>query len=86
MDGKIDRNGFLYIKRGKKMKTVLCPFCAWNTFEKMGQTQIEQNPCGDWCVLFGEPEIAGSPLPARIVVCHDKELWFNEFTDEREVE
>lgn len=43
MDFKIDKDGFLSIKRGNKFKEQLCPL-----------TEKARN-CGDWCPLFGEP-------------------------------
>ena len=53
MKGKIDKNGRLFIERRGTMKLQTCPF----TFE---------NPCGNWCPLFGNPEVSqwmGSPNP-----------------------
>lgn len=41
--GKIDEDGFLWLRRGDEHKKMLCPFDA-------GAVN-----CGDWCALFGEP-------------------------------
>lgn len=68
MEGKIDKNGNLEIKRKNKWKYMYCPYS--DTGEG----------CGDWCALFGEPVWSGS---CKIGLCH-KIITFRNFTDERE--
>ena len=72
IEGKLNDKGFLFVKRGGKLKSQTCPN---NTFQ-----------CGDWCPLFGEPKsyneavrlILGCAKPATAVLSFDK------FKDERE--
>lgn len=52
MEGMIDRDGSLRIRRGGRMKIQECPFTSRDF--KINDTLIH-NPCGDWCPLFNEP-------------------------------
>jgi len=75
MKGKIDKNGFLYIERENgKYKIADCPRGS------------QENPCGDWCALFEEPEkIKKDPSKNAIYlpICNEKTLVFDYFSDER---
>jgi len=86
MKGIIDESGNLYIERGGKIGLKLqgCPY------------QEEEGSCGDWCPLFGEPEVSkwmGSPDPDKKGRAADIRHWnlkickitifFEELTDER---
>ena len=75
MNGKINKNGELCIKRAEKSTKQSCPLCTDNS------------SCGDWCALFSEPkhyrendEIIGTTLE----LCR-KELFFEIFVDERKL-
>ena len=83
LKGKISETGDLSIERAGKLKPQGCP------------TQ-EENYCGDWCPLFGEPKVSrwmGSPNPDAagrennpkhwdIKLCK-RTLYFDELIDER---
>jgi hypothetical protein len=59
---KIDKNGWLQIKRKKKLKPQYCPF-----------TPGDEEPCGDWCPLFNEPEQCREDRPKPeiyLCICH----------------
>lgn len=79
MKGKIDKHGFLYIERNNQYKEQECP------------TQEEVTRCGDWCPLFGEPDLIPKLIKSESIpeflknslnLCH-KTLYFDHFTDER---
>ena len=87
MKGKIVKEGWLQIQRKGEFKEQYCP------------KRIEhiERLCGDWCPLFGEPEVQhftntelsnGHQIvnDRKIVIniCQDKQLRFDEFEDERE--
>jgi len=78
MNGKIDAKGWIHIERGGVMKDCFCPYGAASS----GVTR-----CGDWCPLFGEPEKQETSFPegchTTILLCHERELTFDTFTDER---
>lgn len=46
MIGKIDKDGFLLIKRKDNYKPVSCPFTL--------SSKDAHYTCGDWCALFGK--------------------------------
>ena len=74
MKGKIDKDGFLWIERKGKWTKQFCPF-------------IGDDWCGQWCLLFGEPEfIDGHPRfidgHPRLSLCR-KVLEFVPLVDER---
>ena len=80
MEGKIDKHGFLWIKRKGKFVIQACPF-----------TQDEVK-CGHWCPQFGEPQsrktkidLTGKVIQScHLPICLGKTLVFNKFEDERE--
>lgn len=77
MNGKIDSAGQLIIQRNGIEKPQYCPY------RECG------NRCGDWCPLFGEPELNLGHFPSihlnerSLRLCHTT-LTFTEFTDERQ--
>lgn len=83
MEGKITEYGILYVERGnprKGLKRQECPFIS---------SAEPGTGCGDWCPLFGEPELKyvdhyGTPKTV-VHVCKAK-LVFKQFTDERKQE
>jgi len=79
MNGKIERNGYLMIERAGVMRTQYCPFTA--------RYHDAPVPCSDMCPLFGEPEKQETSFPegchTTILLCHERELTFDTFTDER---
>ena len=77
MEGKIDKQGNLWILRGGVLKQQWCP-------------KKTEGPCGGWCPKFGEPyrsyilgnmgdEIHGASLG----LCERDQLFFTELEDER---
>ena len=84
MKGIINTNGNLQIERGHKKVNQFCPF-----------TEGER-PCGDWCPLFGNPEVSkwiGSPDPRKkdrewnpkhwnLQICQST-LYFDDLIDQR---
>jgi len=67
MKGKIDKDGFLWIERKGEWTKQYCPI-------------VNDDWCGQWCPLFGEPEfIDGHP---RLSLCR-KVLEFVSLVDER---
>jgi len=83
MNGKIDNTGKLQIERAGKMNNQGCPF-------------TEDDGCGDWCPLFGEPTVSkwmGSHDPDAPERKKDRSHWdlklckktllFDVFEDER---
>ncbi len=74
MKGKIDNEGHLYIERGRRLTEQGCPYSSGEAF------------CGDWCPLFGEPNVVEFPENETMTclqTCRNP-LYFDEFTDERE--
>ena len=74
MKGIIDKQGFLRIYRRNKYKLQICPFST------------KDDPCGDWCPLFGEIEKCKVGLKEywKLEICCKKTLIFDEFIDGRE--
>jgi len=78
MKGKINNWGFLETYRRPYLahQRCVCPFNAMNKLYK----------CGDWCALFGEPELFENEETQKaqwwLDLCH-RNLIFDEFTDER---
>lgn len=79
MKAKIDKDGFLYIERAGVMKRQHCPY-------------VDEQICGDWCPLFGEPQIltkhsristTSYETKIPIIVLCNKTLELEELTDER---
>jgi hypothetical protein len=70
MDGTINVNGVLKIKRNGIFKNQEC------LYQKNGY-------CGDWCPQFGEPTASDSEFDATIQICQSRTLYFYKFTDER---
>jgi hypothetical protein len=78
MNGKISKEGTLYIERAGVMKRQECPFV--NSVDA-------GTACGDWCPLFGE--IQGLPYATHtsfLVELCEKRLIFNHLEDSRKVE
>jgi hypothetical protein len=98
-DGKIDKDGFLEIKRGNTYKTQMCPFNTDIVTNEDGGFVKNMAPggasCGDWCPQFGEPaiELIGNMRDGvmttidgdgvTLPICQGRILVFNKFTDER---
>ena len=75
---QIDENGWLLLERAGGLKNQYCP------------KQPEDSYCGDWCPLFGEPELKGNiiciSLCERNISCKEEDfvdLRFKEFEDLR---
>ena len=84
MKGKIDENGNLYIERGASLKIQFCPFVTDKSYKV--ENKLLPVPCGDWCPLFGEPKLEDGTNSAILDLCNHKQLFFDEFVDERKVE
>jgi len=71
IEGKIDKEGYLNLRRGNKMIMQYCPFQHLTL-------------CGHQCPLFGEPErrILKEYMLWKLELCN-KVLYFNKFVDER---
>jgi len=54
---KINKDGYLLIKRGKDFSPQFCPRQAGYIY------------CGDWCPLFGEPKIFKDPNTKELKIC-----------------
>jgi len=76
MEGKIDKNGKLKIKRGKEYKDQKCPYDI-----RSEQVYI----CGDHCPQFGEPKnmIGSMGKFTALSICQNRILEFEQFEDER---
>jgi hypothetical protein len=81
MNGKISKEGDLYIERAGVMKPQFCPHNPYALGSDNGMTE-----CGDWCPLFGEiqklPYVAHTSF---LVELCQKRLIFNQLDDERKV-
>jgi hypothetical protein len=72
MKGKINEHGSLVLSRVGGEQVQVCPKSA------------DDDECGDWCPLFGEPHVlAERPTFTRLVLCGGREWLFKEFVDER---
>ena len=69
---KIDKDGYLCIKRSKDYKIQACP-------------HHEDCPCGDHCPLFREPHKSPNTGTMQISLCHT-EIVCETFVDERGIE
>jgi len=69
MEGKIDKDGNLEIKRGKKYKVQACFYGG--------------DGCGDWCPQFGEHSLSKSNGMTYLRICQKRILEFKDFEDER---
>ena len=93
MEGRINKEGILEIKRGNKFKMQACPYTVNQLSEGMS-IKMKTNRCGHWCPLFGEPEdnviMKHKSVMDREIkkdgfileLCH-KELKFEKFEDLR---
>lgn len=80
MEGKIDKNGNLFIKRRGELLPQYCPFTASNKrLETIHVNIRDALHCGDHCPLFGSYDKETGTLD----LCH-RELKFDEFTQEEE--
>ena len=81
MKGRINKQGYLEIERSE-LKIQVCPFG-------------DLDCCSDICPHFGEPKEYVKdqwfgPIPKdakkgiQLELCHNKTLYFDELTDERE--
>lgn len=70
MEGKIDKNGNLFLRRGSMLKAVQCPYIDGRDY------------CGDWCGLFGEPVNGNQDGRTVLGLCRAVHI-FTDFTDER---
>jgi len=63
---QINENGRLLLERAGWLKTQYCP------------KQAEAISCGDWCPLFGEPELKGNiiciSLCEKEICCKEKDF------------
>ena len=82
MNGKLNNKGLLEIYRAPYRAHQGCA-CPFNT------TTMLHNLCGDWCALFGEPELVINEEKHtkrwQLNLCH-RTLIFDEFTDKRKEE
>lgn len=71
---EIDEEGHLLLERGGEMKSQFCPYQPRSLVQ-----------CGDWCPLFGEPDIFfnGSNDYFELTICHKKLKCRKDFTDRR---
>ena len=83
MEGKIDENGVLEIKRAGKMQAMNCKPGGIAIGGISENFEIEAC-CGDSCPLFGEPSSVNKK-DARVIliICQGRVLAFDKFTDER---
>jgi phage baseplate assembly protein gpV len=79
MEGKIDKDGCLLLKRHGKLRSQWCPWTA------LGD-ENPANSCGHWCPHFGEPAFAqDNPVVLLTLTCGNGRLFrFTQFTDERQ--
>ncbi len=91
MKGKIDKDGSLWIQRGKVFRKQMCPFAGTEAFKKS---------CGDWCPLFDADGLSKDLEELRsepfwdggrwdggrhlVLSCCKSVVVFDELTDERE--
>ena len=77
-EGKINKDGELYIKRGAKFVQATC-----KNHSKDGYYQYCTHDCGH----FGNPELYNMSLKEgpqiMLDICEHKTLFFDKFTDER---
>ena len=71
MKGRIAEDGALEIIRGGVPKLMSC---------RAAQGWLA---CGDDCPLFGEPEKRGESGKVMLTLCHNRNLFFDEFEDLR---
>lgn len=81
LKGKIDKDGILSIERAGVMRQQMCPYSYSNQLPVFSATQ-----CGDACPLFDEPYPERGTTSVMLCICHEKRLFFKEFTDERKVQ
>ena len=72
MKGKIDKDGFLKLHRGNKLKQQDC------------KDNPDERWCGDWCPQFGEPRAIRPGSEVFLDICQERTLVFGEgdFVDE----
>ena len=76
---KINRYGYLEIKRGPKWKRQECPFSV------VGDVGTQQKLfCGDWCPLFTEPCEEDNIPPGTRALYLCGAIHVGEITDKRE--
>ena len=77
---RINKNGFLLIKRGDNYKDQLCP--------NQPQSETNVKKCGDWCPLFGEIEDVKDRqkviIGKKLTLCSS--AFIGRITDNREAE
>ncbi len=73
LHGKIDKEGYLSIERGKKFKRQGCIYSNGPGY------------CGDWCPQFGEPDYFRykEHKDIRLDICQGRTLYFDKLEDER---
>lgn len=69
MKGKIDKDGYLWIRRPGMLKPQTCPYSG--------------DVCNDECPLFSEPEYYDENI-ATIAICNGNKLYFTELIDQRD--
>ena len=78
MEGKLDEEGNLSIKRGMRWVNMHCPYAA-----------SEAIPCGEWCPQLSEPIIQKNFKSQRmetvVHICQGRHWKFTDFEDRREV-
>ena len=67
-DIKITKSGYLWLKRGSKLKAQVCPYCSTADGDSM--------ECGDWCPKF-------RIILDNLMLC-DGIDYFGTIVDERE--
>lgn len=75
MEGKINKEGVLEMKRAGKFKEMQCRLAG----------ELISCVCGDDCPHFREPVILRYKLPniTELQICQGNILAFHQFTDER---
>jgi hypothetical protein len=80
MKGYIDENGFLWIKRGNRMKKQYCKY-------PIPPGSLRPMDCGDWCPSFQGPLFHPVKENIHIQICENSILDFDEeFLDKRTTE
>ena len=72
MKAAINQDGFLSIERAGILQRQYCPF----------QAAEESQECGDWCPMFGEPDIWSQNL-VSISICNGKTIKLELLEDHR---
>ena len=72
MKAAINQDGLLSIERAGVLQRQFCPFQAADDLQE----------CGDWCPMFGEPDIWSQNL-VSISICNGKVIKLDSLDDRR---